>query len=186
MKFFIFNEKSFLNNGMVRAVNTIILTIIVFAISNATILPIPHWVCLFIPAVSSLICSYAVFRVLSETDFFEWDYTERQKKRRFTVAYTLICGFLSSMFVFSIVIAYSYLILSPVNISIIGALFFVIPIIFFGFNICNIISLYYPLFDDYLTISYKIQKKPKNWQDKGREINNDDEIEEIIHRDFGV
>ncbi len=37
-----------------------------------------------------------------------------------------------------------------------------------------------------LTLGYKIQKKPDNWQDGGQEIKNEDEIKEIMHRDFGI
>ena len=43
-----------------------------------------------------------------------------------------------------------------------------------------------PIFEGDLTLGHKIQKKPDNWQDSGREIRNEDRIEDIWHRDFGI
>ena len=70
--------------------------------------------------------------------------------------------------------------------SLLGDAIVLFPIVFFAFNLCNIISLYYPVFKSDLTLGYKIQKKPDNWQDRGREIKNEDEIKEIMHRDFEI
>ena len=57
---------------------------------------------------------------------------------------------------------------------------------FFLFNVLNIVSLFYPLFENDIKPAYKIQKKPENWKDDGPEINDDDEIMDIMRRDFGV
>jgi hypothetical protein len=50
----------------------------------------------------------------------------------------------------------------------------------------NIPVLFHSTFQDVLKQSYKIQKKPENWQDDGKEIRPEDEIEEIMKRDWGI
>ena len=53
-------------------------------------------------------------------------------------------------------------------------------------NPLRLVELYYPIFKDELETAYKIQKKPDGWIDKGKEIDNKDEIMERMERDFGV
>ena len=103
---------------------------------------------------------------------------------RFTIKCSFLCGLLSSLFVFSITMA--YIAISSFDLRLIGQALFIVPILYLAFNLMNIVSLYYPLFEEDLTMGYKLQKKPKNWQDNGEEIKNEDEIREIMNRDFGV
>lgn len=186
MKFFVYRENSILNNGFVRTINALCLfcLVVLAPFSGVTQLEFSLAVLVIVLIVSSLLCAYATDRVLSNTEFFEWDYTERQKKKRFTLTYIAICEIISSMFVFSIIIAYHAI--SDLGMSMFSITFFITPILVFAFNLCNIVSLFYPAFKDDLMMAYKIQKKPKNWQDNGREIHNEDEIEEILHRDFNI
>ena len=88
------------------------------------------------------------------------------------------------MFIFSIINAY-YAIIS-VKVLIGGIILFTFPVLLLSFNLCNIVSLFYPLFENDLKIAYKIQKKPQNWQEKGKEIKDEDEVKEIMRRDFGI
>lgn len=185
MKLFLYNKKSFLNNSIVRIFNYIILGIVlVGGISNATSFSLSFGMAVLISFSVSILSSLITYKVVSDTEFYEWDYTERKKKIRFAFTYMLICVFICSLFAFSIVVAYWAI--SENNMSLLGEAIFIFPIVFFAFNLCNIISLYYPLFENDLTLGYKIQKKPDNWQDRGREIKNEDEIKEIMHRDFGI
>lgn len=185
MKLFSYNEKSFLNKSTVRIINYIIFGIILTGgISNATSYSISLWQVILMSFTIAILSAAITYKVISDTDFYEWDYTERKKKFRFTITYMLICVFICSLFAFSIVVA--YLIISEDNLSLLGDAIIVFPTAFFAFNLCNIISLYYPIFDGDLTLSHKIQKKPDNWQDSGREIRNEDRVEDIWHRDFGI
>ena len=185
MKLFSYNEKSFLNNSIVRILNYIILGIVLICgISNTTSFSLSLGMFILISFSVSILSSVITYKVISDTEFYEWDYTERKKKFRFTITYILICVFICSLFAFSIVVA--YLATSGNNMPLLGEAIFMLPIVFFAFNLCNIISLYYPVFESDLTLGYKIQKKPDNWQDRGREIKNEDEIKEIMHRDFGI
>lgn len=185
MKLFVYNEKSILNSGTVKTINAICLgALVAIGLSTGGLFEFNFWWCILIPIISSAICAFATYKVYIGTDFFEWDYTERQKKRRFIVTYIFICNILSNMFVFSIIIAY-YTIMT-VKMPIGGILLSIFPILLIAFNLCNIVSLFYPLFEDNLKIAYKIQKKPQNWQEKGEEIKDEDEVKEIMHRDFGI
>lgn len=182
IKLFSYNEKSCLNNELVRVSNCIILGIIlIVGVSNATTLQMSFGLCILISILIPIVCAIVIHKGLSNTHFFEWDYTERKKKTQFTIKYIFVCVFLCTLFSFSIAIA--YLLLPNLNMSIIGILLIISPIVFLGLNVCNIVSLYYPLFEEDLTIAYKIQKKPTSWQDSGREIMNED-VEDIIHRDW--
>lgn len=185
MKLFVYREHSILNNGVIIIINIICLFgLVVLAFCNGSTLELPWVIPIIVPMTSSTLCAYATYKVLSFTDFFEWDYTERQKKKRFTIKYIVICETLSSMLVFSAFIAYYTI--SSTEMSMLGNIIFIVPILLLVFNLCNIISLFYPIFEDDLTLGYKIQKKPDNWQDEGKEIENEDKIEEIMHRDFGI
>ena len=185
MKLFIFNENSKLNSGIARIINAICLVALVFlGLASDGLFEFNFWWCILIPLISSSICAYITSRVYLNTEFFEWDYTERQKKRRFIITYVFICNILSNMFIFSIIIAY-YAIIS-LEVSIAGIILFTFPVLLLAFNLCNVISLFYPLFENDLKIAYKIQKKPQNWQEKGKEIKDEDEVKEIMRRDFGI
>lgn len=45
--------------------------------------------------------------------------------------------------------------------------------------------LFLPFLRKNLTVAYKNQKKPDNWQSDKRAIKNEDKIEEIMERNFG-
>lgn len=185
MKLIVFNEKSILNNGVARGINYIVLFgLFLGAVCNASKLKIGWWICVIVPIVSAIISSCILYVILKNTVFFEWDYTERKKKMRFTITCSFLCGLLSSLLVFSIAMA--YFVLSSSDLTLMGQALFIAPILYLAFNLLNIVSLYYPLFEDNLKVGYKIQKKPKNWKDNGEEIKDEDEIGEIMRRDFGV
>lgn len=186
MKFhlFAFDEKSKLNNGTVRTINAILFVLVLaFGISNAHILRLPFWMIVAIPFLSSFVSYFAISTVVNNTTFCEWDYTERKKRNRFILGYAFMANIFSSMLIFSIAVAY-VVIKKDCNLSCV--IVFSVPVVFFVFNLLNIVSLYYPFFEKELTIGYKMQKKPENWKESGREINNDDEVEEIIRRDFEI
>ncbi|MBR4783315.1 MAG: hypothetical protein IK023_05440, partial [Bacteroidaceae bacterium] len=61
---------------------------------------------------------------------------------------------------------------------------FCFPPVLFIFNICNIVSLFYPLFANDISMPYKIQKKPDNWQDAGQEMYQTSSFEQQLHDDF--
>lgn len=185
MKLFIFNEDSKLNNSIVRSINAILLFLLIsVGITNKELFKIHFFCFVLIPILSSVICTFSTYYVYKNTEFYEWDYTERQKKRRFIITYVFICNILSNMFIFSIINAY-YAIIS-VKVLIGGIILFTFPVLLLSFNLCNIVSLFYPLFENDLKIAYKIQKKPQNWQEKGKEIKDEDEVKEIMRRDFGI
>lgn len=185
MKLFIFNQDSILNSSTVRTINAICLGgLVILGLSNDGLFEFKFWWCILIPLIASSICAYITSKVYLNTEFYEWDYTERQKKRRFIITYIFICNILSNMFIFSIIIAY-YAIVS-VKVPICGIILFTFPILLLAFNLCNAVSLFYPLFENDLKIAYKIQKKPQNWQEKGKEIKDEDEVKEIMRRDFGI
>lgn len=185
MKLFVYKKDSFVGSWIVTRINAICLFgLFSLAFSNSSTINSPWAISIIIPIVSSVLCSYSTYRVLSSTDFFEWDYTERQKKFRFTIKYILVCETVSSMLVFSVFIAYYAI--SSLDMGVLGNMIIIAPILLLIFNLCNIISLFYPIFEDDLKIGYKIQKKPENWKDNGREIKNDDEIAEIMQRDFNI
>ena len=185
MKLFVYNEHSILNNSFTRTINCLAIgLIIIIGFSNSAKISLSYGMLITICISTALVSSMVIHKVIKATEFYEWDYTERQKKFRFTITYTMVCVCISSLLSTSITIAYTAI--KEANMSIGEIIVFLIPVVFFVFNLCNIISLYYPLFSDDLTLGYKIQKKPDNWQDNGREIKNEDEIDEIIHRDFGI
>lgn len=177
-------ENSILNNALARVVNAAVLIFCIMmtiSVENS-----PSAVGLKIALILSgtilyLICFKITFR---KTKFLEWDYTERQKKKRFTYTYSFICIILTVMLCLSvknICDFHPWTEWKTEGIVIVCIIPFVIL-----FNILNIKSLFFPVFEDELEIPYKIQKKPDNWRDDGKETNNDDEIREIIWRDFGI
>ena len=153
------------------------------SIANFTVLNFPFWVVSAIPFLSSLISYVAISTAIEKTTFCEWDYTERKKRNRFILGYAFIANALSVMLLFSVAVVY---ICIKDGCGISSAVLLSFPVVFFAFNLLNIVSLFYPLFEKDLTIGYKMQKRPENWQESGREINNDDEINEIMRRDFGI
>lgn len=185
MNLFEFNDKSILNTDVARFVNRIVLGIIgLGGIANEAEFEFKLRSMILLILAGSILSVYATYRVVQKIDFFEWDYTERKKKSRFITKYLLICCVLSSLFMLSVYIL--YLIMSNDDMSTTGILLFSLPSIILGFNILNIVSLFYPFFKEELTLAYKMQKKPENWQNEGKEIKNEDEIREIMYRDFGI
>lgn len=101
MKLIVFNEKSILNNAIVRGINYFVLFILLLCgIGNASRFKTGWWICVIVPIISSIISSCILNAILKSTEFFEWDYTERKKKMRFTIKCSFLCGLLSSLFVF--------------------------------------------------------------------------------------
>lgn len=184
MKLFGFNKDSILNNSTARIINNVVIGIVVLVgISNESEIKFNLLSLFLLILISSIISVYSTYKVVESIDFYEWDYTERRKKYRFCFTYLFICIILSSLFTLSCYIWYLFV---SYDISFVGKVLGVLPSIIFGFNILNIVSLFYPLFEDDLTLAYKIQKKPDNWQDKGKDIKNECEIEEIVCRDFRI
>lgn len=185
MKLFGFNDKSILNNGIARIINGIALGVVgVVGIANEAEFEFKLRSMIFLILVGSILPVYATNRVVKGICFFEWDYTERKKKASFIVKYLLVCSIFSSLFMLSGYMLYLFMLYDDMPIA--SKMLSILPTIIFGFNILNIVSLFYPFFAQELTLGYKMQKKPANWQDKGREIRNEDEMEEIMHRDFGI
>lgn len=196
------NGESVLTNSLIRWVNYI--GLFLFGSFNLTFLlafieeniEIHNYV-LFIPfaiALGMSLSCWILIKVIKNTDFFMWDYTERKKRDRFVFTSFWICGFLS---VLSIVILFLniYIIWFSIEnkvdyyigfdkaflciVNIVACFLFLINPIWF-------VELYYPLFEDNLTTGYKIQKMPDNWMENGKEIRNEDEHKEIFKRDFGI
>lgn len=184
MKLFVFNDKSILNNGVARTFNSVSLGIVIFiGITDNVEYDIKMRSLIILIIISSVLTAYASWKVIKNTDFFEWDYTERKKKSRFATTYLLVCSILCSLFVLSGYMAYLFMLH---DMPIAGKMLGIIPTLILGFNVLNIVSLFYPLFEEDLTLGYKVQKKPDNWIDEGMEIKNEDEAKEIMHRDFGI
>lgn len=183
-----FNEKSILNSPIARGINYIVLAII----GLGTICTYEHTclisgvelvVCISI-IVGGIIAALCTSSVLTHTEFYEWDYTERKKKHRFTITYMLLSVIFSCLFTFSlgnIYLSFNIICLHPILLGLSIFISFV-----FLVNAINIISLHYMLFKNDLTATYKIQKKPQNWQESGQELSDQSEIDEIMQRDFGV
>ncbi|WP_290055018.1 hypothetical protein [uncultured Muribaculum sp.] len=153
MKLFIYNEESILNNPISRWVNVIIVTIITLIfIGNEAMPPtITYWGLAFIIIFSSLCISYCYSRTMSKTHFFEDDKRERDKKDKFSAIYILISSVLSCALAVAFAICYQVYLLTGFNDFCWVMTFIPIPILIF--NLLNIPSLYYPLFEDALQIS---------------------------------
>ena len=81
MKFFSYNEKSFLQNGFIRKSNYIILGIILLlGIDNSTSFPLSCGMAILMAFSVSILSSIITYKVISDIEFYEWDYTERKKK----------------------------------------------------------------------------------------------------------
>lgn len=171
MTLFSFKEK--LNNGFARGIN-IVVWVIVFITSLASgDIKIPFWWFFVASIVTGIATPFCLEKTVEETTFCEWDYTERKKKFRFITMYVMIC---SALWVFISVDAF---LIYKVFINEFHWFIKLIPIIlffFFVFNLLNICSLFYPLFEYSLKPAHKLQNKPKNWQEDGPEINDDAEI----------
>lgn len=168
MNLFYFNENSCLNNGVVRTINFVLLAL--FILSNLssplfkTFISLSRIEILLIVFLTGILSQYASDKIISGTDFHEWDYNERKKKKSFTIKCIFISSIISNLIMFSIIFAYHAYnkyndITQPYNIICI------ITILYFLFNYLNIGVLYYPLFADELEQSFDTEDKPKDWQD---------------------
>lgn len=184
MKLFSFNEKSVLNSSLLRRLNELLFVcIILLGLSNKTCFEISFWCVVVMPIAVSILSTYGFNVIIKNTHFYEWDYSERCKKKRFLVKYVTMLSFISAMFSASVLIAYLSL---SFEMKFAGHIMFILPVLFFGFNLPNIPSLYFPVFENELTLGYEIQHKPNNWKEDGEEIKNSDEVKEIMRRDWGV
>lgn len=188
-----FKEKSRVNTDTVRTINKIVafilfmITVSMLATEVESIFPIPLPLVILSVLVGCIWFCINLEIVLKHTTFYEWDYTERMKKARFTTFY---CG-LNSFFTIMFCISLCVLILNSIKYGFVDGwfsffLFLSIPCFWFLFNLMNTISLWHSFFKEDLEMAYKIQKKPDNWIESGREIKPEDEISEIMRRDLGV
>lgn len=184
MTLFSFKENSILNNGFARGINIVLWAIVFITCLASGDLKIPVWWFFVVSIVTGLATPICLEKTIEKTTFFEWDYTERKKKFMFISMYVMVC---SALWVF---ISSDVFLIYKVYISDLHWFIKLIPIImlvFFVFNLLNICSLFYPIFEYSLKPAYKFQKKPKNWQEDGPEINDDEEIfDDILRRDFRV
>lgn len=174
MVLFSFKENSILNNGFARGVNLIVWVLVfIICITNEGVVKFPAWGVFAIAIVTGIATPICLEKVVEKTTFFEWDYTERKKKFRFITMYVMIC---SALWVFISVDAFliygAFICDSHWFIKLMP----IILVVFFIFNLLNICSLFYPVFEYSLKPANKFQKKPKNWQEDGPEINDDAEI----------
>lgn len=177
-------SESFLNNSFIRfIIGLFIVMFILYVLSSDYYLL--SW--LIVPAilVGIIIFSISFSKVMQHVEFFEWDYTERKKKARFIQKYIFLNSFFSVMFSFGLAFLATSIFLME-NVKPIEYFLFSAPCVVFLLNIFKTVSLWYPLFENDLTIEYKIQKKPQNWIDSGKEIKPEDEAREILERDFGI
>jgi len=195
-KIFTFNEDSFLNNHTVKVVNYILLILCVLVLyslidkvkNDVWILDpsmVLNFIVIAVPIVSVII-PIVVYLKFNSVEFYEWDFTERKKKGRVNVCLIFITT------LFSLILAGSlFLIINFPLIYVYGhfnlfstILNWIIPIHLL-FNLIKSYELHYFLFGNDLKQSYKIQKKPGGWMEDGKEVNPEDEIKEIMRRDFG-
>lgn len=184
---FYYKEDSILDNGFVRWLNYAMLGILAvgpFLNQEFKGVFLTYYNLIAIIVISPIITGFCVDAVEKNTTFYEWDYTERKKKKRFLGAYTGLCSTLSVCLILSICIAYNALLNE--EIPIVLKILEMLPPFIFAFNLVNIPILFHSLFEDDLKQSYKIQKRPENWQDEGKEIRPEDEIDEIMRRDWGI
>jgi hypothetical protein len=187
ISWFYYKENSILNNGFVRGLNYALLGILAigpFLNQEFKGIFLSYYNLIARIIITPIITGFCVDIVEKNTTFYEWDYTERKKKKRFLSAYAGLCSTISACLILSLCIAYKALFKEgmPIGLRIIELL----PPFYFAFNIVNIPVLFHSTFQDDLKQSYKIQKKPENWQDDGKEIRPEDEIEEIMKRDWGI
>lgn len=149
---FAFNEDSYLNNPFVRSVNWIILFLLFICfIGNEATPPIKsYWQLFFIIIISSLCIYFCSFLTMRDTHFFEEQKEEREKKFNYLLTYIFIASILSISLALALVIFYGVFVDENYNASI---LIFLIPVLVFIFNLVNIPSLFFPLFESYLEIS---------------------------------
>ncbi len=192
-----YHENSFLTRGWIRTTNYIL--VIILTISTPSIEPFLFktniieflWWILISVIIGSLLAIYLTEKNLKHTEFFEWDYTERKKKVRFILTVMFFATFFSVLSIISFAILKieasingieGYLDTTPVIIILIRI---ATPIIFM-FNSVKCVDLFYYFFESDLNPAYKIQVKPKNWITDGEEIKDENEIKEIIKRDWGI
>jgi len=189
---FTYNEFSILNKRFIRTLNYILLCICILfmypLIDNPDLIvsSLPGFIFIGIFALS-IINSIIVYLKLNSIEFFEWDYTERKKKGRVSGALILITTIFSSFLILS-----SILLINKTYIYIYGkfnllctVVNFITPLLMLV-NLIKSFELHYFLFEDNLKTAYKIQKKPEGWISDGVEVNPNNEIKEIMFRDFGV
>lgn len=187
MTLFAFNSKSILNNGFARGVNAVSLLFLFacgFSIDNDLV--ISPKICILVTFATSILTVFVTYYAYKKTEFYEWDYTERQKKKRFVFTYFFMCSILSTMFVYSVIAEYFIVTETDVTMDDIMKWLGAIPVVLLAFNLCNIPSLFYPVFMGDLEVGCKIQEKPKGWQDNGQEIGRYDATKDILHRDFNI
>ncbi|MFZ4455110.1 MAG: hypothetical protein ACOYOT_02715 [Bacteroidales bacterium] len=185
--FFCYNEKSILTNKFVIGINytLLIFSLIVFEPEGIHLRQSDYYMLLLFLFFASILNSFINSKITDNTDFYEWDYTERKKKGRFINSLIFVTGIFSNLFFIDLFLIY----LNFESYNNQYLLFFfcrIIPLFLFLLNAMKPIELHHFIFEDDIKIRYKIQKKPENWQDSGKEIKENDEIKEIIRRDFNI
>lgn len=185
-----FNENSFVNNSCIRGINYAFIIVYSYMMlgllmSGFNIETHPTPVGLEV-VVAAAISSLLIGKVIRNTTFYEWDFTERKKRTRFIVKYVSLNFIFTFLFVHELAFAiYNF---DYITSDVIFIMLEILLLLWFGFNACNIISLYYTLFKKELTPAYKIQKKPEHWQDddNGVELPQEEPSEERFRREFGL
>lgn len=167
-----FNQNSVLNNGIVRTINYIVLAILYLCLFSMPEPPIYFngaTLILFI-FVNMIIVMTCLEFLLKRTVFYEWNKDERKKKENYIISYTAVCSALSVSLLISIQL---YLSSRETEMPIQGEFLFMFVPVYFFFNILNIPSLFYPLFEKYIRHSCTYSSRPKDWEDDNRIINED-------------
>lgn len=177
-------SESILNNGFIRGLDGLLLILcgtLEFCSESEFYLKLK----LIIPCVivSAILVTFNYDRVQKNVEFFEWDYTERKKRESFLISYLFINGFFSILVTFCAAMSFTFIYYVH-NYTIFAIS--LLPLVLILFNMIFTVSIWYNAFEKDLTLSYKIQKKPDNWQESGREIKPSDEYDEIMRRDFRI
>ena len=190
--FFGYDEDALSSSSFVIGANRVLLFIILIGVVSGSNSTYTSVACFGSSIVAGLLFgSWVAKKVLRNTEFFEWDYTERKKKIRFTSTLFIVSAFFSILF-FSFIFSsigsvyksgFSYF---SENGVVLYEIIKLTSSALFLYNSLQVVNLHRALFGEDLEPGYKIQKKPDNWISEGDEIKNEDEIKDIIRRDFGI
>lgn len=161
---FVLNPESVLQNAVIRTANTILLCM-VSASAFAWLLDDPIGIEAKGLGVFSVLLTTVIFilvfrYVIKNTHFYVWDKRERKKKESFTLIYATFCVFLSGMLANCITNLIAVIMYEHESGFIV---IYIIGILYMFFNLCNIPSLFYPIFETDLTRSSCIKEKPDDW-----------------------
>lgn len=179
MKFFEYDENSLLDIDFVRYLNYLVLILLVVISFSADIKSeVPLYFSSIRPFIVLILSVYSIKKTLNKIEFFEWDYTERQKRNRYIYHYAILCIFFSGLMVENL----SFVLASVKEewFKIEGLLVYLLPFWVFLINWLNIPTLHYWIFEKDIHQNTILQKKPK-WWDSGYEIT--EEMEDGFYYD---